>query len=181
MASAPTPKRKAVCSNHIGDASVKTKPGRSMNPPGLVFSIESESANAALTPALPRRGAGFLRQGSAVFGAGRQGHRRYSTTRQPALPVPVAKEPRVLCPAGDASSAAARAAPPPPIRLPTSKYPMKPFRNRLPHLWECLAWEPSSSGVPGTGERYTFQSGRRRPEKRLFSFFRSEKARFGMA
>lgn len=77
--------------------------------------------------------------------------------------------------------AAARAAPPPPIRLPTSKYPMKPFRNRLPHLWECLAWEPSSSGVPGTGERYTFQSGRRRPEKRLFSFFRSEKARFGMA
>ena len=49
--------------------------------------------------------------------------------------------------------AAARAAPPPPIRLPTSRYPMKPFRNRLPHLWECLAWEPSSSGVPGTGER----------------------------
>lgn len=46
--------------------------------------------------------------------------------------------------------AAARAAPPPPIRLPTSRYPMKPFRNRLPHLWECLAWEPSSSGVPGT-------------------------------
>ena len=73
----------------------KTKPGRFTNPPGLVFSIESESANAALTPALPRRGAGFLRQGSAVFEAGRQGRRRYSTSPQPVLPVPAAKAPPV--------------------------------------------------------------------------------------
>mgnify|MGYP006994749932 CR=1 FL=1 len=51
-----------------------------MNPPGLVFSIESESVNAALTPALPRRGAGFLRQGFAAFGAGRQGRRRDNTS-----------------------------------------------------------------------------------------------------
>ena len=112
MASAPTPKRKAVCSNHIGDASAKTKPGRSMNPPGLVFSIEGESANAALTPALPRRGASFLRQGFAAFGAGRQGRRRYSTSPQPVLPLPAAKAPPVLCPAGDASGSAARAAQP---------------------------------------------------------------------
>ena len=76
-----------------------------MNPPGLVFAIES--AAAALTPALPRRGAGFLRQGFAAFGAGRQGRRRYNTSPQPVLPVPVTKEPRVLCPAGDASGSAA--------------------------------------------------------------------------
>ena len=83
-----------------------------MNPPGLVFSIESESVNAALTPALPRRGAGFLRQGFAAFGAGRQGRRRYNTSPQPALPVPVTKEPPVPCPAGDASGSAAWAAQP---------------------------------------------------------------------
>ena len=150
MASAPTPKRKAVCSNHIGDASAKTKPGRSMNPPGLVFSIES--AAAALTPALPRRGAGFLRQGFAAFGAGRQGRRRYNTSPQPVLPVPVTKEPRVLCPAGDASGSAAWAAQPQ-ERQGSKLYPV-PFCRRTASMcplpaadrWRRGAADPAATG-----------------------------------
>ena len=69
-----TPKRKAVCSNHIGDASAKTKPGRFTNPPGLVFSLlkvkaptqRSHQLCPGVGQAFCAKALQFLRQGGKV-------------------------------------------------------------------------------------------------------------------
>ena len=69
MASAPTPKRKAVCSNHIGDASAK-KQARGYEPSGCFFICKRRLAHTSLAPAWGEafcaKALQFLRQGGKV-------------------------------------------------------------------------------------------------------------------